>query len=65
VSILDGGTALRLLSKLSDNLRQEAEEGAMAENRRAVGSVTYQDAEHGYFERRKLRRHVAFWSLWR
>jgi hypothetical protein len=54
-----------LLSKLSDNLRQEAEEGAMAENRRAVGSVTYQDAEHGYFERRKLRRHVAFWSLWR
>ena len=36
----------------------------MAENKRAVGSVTYQDAEHGYFERRKLRRHAAFWSLW-
>ena len=36
----------------------------MAENKRAVGSVTYRDAEHGYFERRKLRRHAAFWSLW-
>jgi len=24
----------------------------MAGNKRAVGSVTYQDAEHGYFERR-------------
>ena len=31
----------------------------MAGNKRAVGSVTYQDAEHGYFERRKLRRHAA------
>src|SRR5215470_6073773 len=36
----------------------------MADNRRTVGSVTYRDAEHGYFERRKLRRHAAFWSLW-
>src|SRR5213592_3414080 len=36
----------------------------MADNKRAVGSVTYRDAEHGYFERRKLRRHAAFWSLW-
>ena len=36
----------------------------MPENKRAVGSVTYRDAEHGYFERRKLRRHAAFWSLW-
>ena len=36
----------------------------MAENKRAVGSVTYRDAEQGYFERRKLRRHAAFWSLW-
>src|SRR5882757_1282868 len=36
----------------------------MAENTRAVGSVTYHDAEQGYFERRKLRRHAAFWSLW-
>ena len=36
----------------------------MTENKRAVGSVTYRDAEHGYFEKRKLRRHAAFWSLW-
>jgi ethanolamine permease len=36
----------------------------MADNKRAVGSVTYRDAEHGYFEKRKLRRHAAFWSLW-
>jgi len=36
----------------------------MADNNRAVGSVTYRDAEHGYFEKRKLRRHAAFWSLW-
>src|SRR5689334_24542459 len=36
----------------------------MWDNKRAVGSVTYRDAEHGYFERRKLRRHAAFWSLW-
>ncbi len=36
----------------------------MAENTRAVGSVTYQEAGHGYFEKRKLRRHAAFWSLW-
>ena len=36
----------------------------MADNRRTVGSVTYRDAEHGYFERRKLRRHAAIWSLW-
>ncbi len=36
----------------------------MAENTRAVGSVTYREAGHGYFEKRKLRRHAAFWSLW-
>ena len=36
----------------------------MADTKRAVGSVTYRDAEHGYFEKRKLRRHAAFWSLW-
>src|ERR1051325_9548168 len=36
----------------------------MAENKRAVGSVTYREAGHGYFEKRKLRRHAAFWSLW-
>jgi ethanolamine permease len=36
----------------------------MADNKRAVGSVTYQEAGHGYFEKRRLRRHAAFWSLW-
>jgi ethanolamine permease len=36
----------------------------MAENTRAVGSVTYREAGHGYFEKRQLRRHAAFWSLW-
>src|SRR3954453_11390283 len=36
----------------------------MAENTRAVRSVTYTEAGEGYFERRKLRRHAAFWSLW-
>ncbi|GFG49705.1 amino acid ABC transporter permease [Mycolicibacterium agri] len=36
----------------------------MADNTRAVGSVTYREAEHGYFEKRQLRRHAAFWSLW-
>ena len=36
----------------------------MAENTRAVGSVTYREAGEGYFEKRKLRRHAAFWSLW-
>ncbi len=36
----------------------------MADNKRVVGSVTYRDAGHGYFEKRQLRRHAAFWSLW-
>ena len=36
----------------------------MAENTRAVGSVTYREAGEGYFEKRQLRRHAAFWSLW-
>jgi ethanolamine permease len=31
---------------------------------RKVGSVTYKDAGEGYFEKRGLRRHAAFWSLW-
>jgi ethanolamine permease len=29
-----------------------------------VGTVTYRDAGEGYFEKRLLRRHAAFWSLW-
>ena len=36
----------------------------MAQERRKVGSVSYQEAGEDYFGRRKLRRHAAFWSLW-
>lgn len=31
---------------------------------RKHGSITYHDAEEGYFERRTLRRHAGVWSLW-
>ncbi len=31
---------------------------------RKVGSVTYQEVDEGYFQKRGLRRHAAFWSLW-
>ncbi|GIV00607.1 MAG: amino acid ABC transporter permease [Actinomycetota bacterium] len=31
---------------------------------RKVGSVTYQEVGEEYFEKRGLRRHAAFWSLW-
>jgi ethanolamine permease len=36
----------------------------VAQERRKVGSVSYQEADQDYFGRRKLRRHAAFWSLW-
>ena len=36
----------------------------MAQERRKVGSVSYQEAGEDYFGKRKLRRHAAFWSLW-
>src|SRR5688572_33489799 len=36
----------------------------MADKSRDFGSVTYQEAGEGYFEKRQLRRHAAFWSLW-
>ena len=36
----------------------------MAQERRKVGSVAYQEAGKGYFARRALKRHAAFWSLW-
>ncbi|HEX3508275.1 MAG TPA: amino acid permease [Candidatus Dormibacteraeota bacterium] len=36
----------------------------MAEERRKVGSVAYQEAGEGYFAKRGLKRHAAFWSLW-
>ncbi len=31
---------------------------------RKVGSVTYQEVGEDYFQKRGLRRHAAFWSLW-
>jgi ethanolamine permease len=36
----------------------------LAEERRKVGSVAYQEAGQGYFAKRGLKRHAAFWSLW-
>lgn len=33
-------------------------------DKKAVGSVTYQDAGKDYFEKRGLRRHARVWSLW-
>jgi ethanolamine permease len=36
----------------------------VAQERRRVGSVSYQEAGTDYFSKRKLRRHAAFWSLW-
>jgi ethanolamine permease len=36
----------------------------VAQERRRVGSVSYQEAGEDYFGKRKLRRHAAFWSLW-
>jgi ethanolamine permease len=31
---------------------------------RKVGSVTYKEVDEDYFQKRGLRRHAAFWSLW-
>jgi ethanolamine permease len=31
---------------------------------RKVGAITYREAEDGYFDKRKLRRHAGVWSLW-
>jgi ethanolamine permease len=36
----------------------------VAEQQRKVGSVTYQEVGQDYFQKRGLRRHAAFWSLW-
>ena len=36
----------------------------MAQERRRVGSVSYEEAGEDYFGKRRLRRHAAFWSLW-
>src|SRR6266568_7982784 len=37
---------------------------AVAQERRRVGSVSYQEADADYFAKRGLKRHAAFWSLW-
>jgi len=31
---------------------------------RRIGSVTYREVGQDYFQKRGLRRHAAFWSLW-
>ena len=36
----------------------------MAQDRKRVGSVAYHEAGVGYFAKRSLKRHAAFWSLW-
>jgi ethanolamine permease len=33
-------------------------------NERKVGSVTYQNVDHQYFDQRGLKRHAGVWSLW-
>jgi len=36
----------------------------VAQQRRRVGSVAYEEAGPQYFAKRLLKRHAAFWSLW-
>jgi len=36
----------------------------VAQERRRVGSVSYEEAGAEYFVKRRLKRHAAFWSLW-
>jgi ethanolamine permease len=36
----------------------------VAQERRRVGSVSYEETGEDYFGKRQLRRHAAFWSLW-
>ena len=36
----------------------------MPDERLKVGSVAYREAGPGYFAKRALKRHAAFWSLW-
>ena len=33
-------------------------------DKKTVGSVTYQNADKDYFEKRGLKRHAKVWSLW-
>src|ERR671913_181305 len=59
---------------LSSNVRQLPARGpaacdeqgvaTVAQERRRVGSVSYEEAGEDYFGKRRLRRHAAFWSLW-
>src|SRR5215211_9515685 len=56
---------------MSDNFPDAAlprtdEQGGcdVAQERRRVGSVSYEEAGEDYFGKRQLRRHAAFWSLW-
>src|SRR5438128_1164832 len=54
----------------SDNLgaiagRQSGRGGTdVAQQRRRVGTVAYEEAGPGYFAKRVLKRHAAVWSLW-
>src|ERR671923_1124790 len=49
---------------MSDRFAWEQGGAPVAQERRRVGSVSYQEAGDEYFLKRKLRRHAAFWSLW-
>jgi ethanolamine permease len=49
---------------MSDNFPTSKGVATVAQERRRVGSVSYQEAGEDYFGKRKLRRHAAFWSLW-
>jgi ethanolamine permease len=49
---------------MSDRFGLEQGGCAVAQERRRVGSVSYEEAGDEYFVKRKLRRHAAFWSLW-
>jgi ethanolamine permease len=49
---------------MSDRFGLEQGGCAVAQERRRVGLVSYEEAGDEYFLKRKLRRHAAFWSLW-
>ena len=49
---------------MSDNFPTSKGVATVAQERRRIGSVSYQEAGEDYFGKRQLRRHAAFWSLW-
>src|SRR5215216_6427602 len=49
---------------MSDNFPTSKGVATVAQERRRIGSVSYQEAGEDYFGKRTLRRHAAFWSLW-